>query len=485
MTKNQSKPDNLNTPSRRTKIVCTIGPSSSSAPMIKQLLQAGMNVARINASHGTQDEHARYIETMRQEAAKLKQPLAFLLDLAGPKDRTGKVKKGGVKLKEGDEFVLTTKDVLGDDKQVSVDLPELPKHVKLGQDIFLDDGLIKLEVISISHHDVKCRVITGGRLFDNKGVTVPGVTWDVDAVTEDDWENLYFAIKQEIDFVGLSFVSRADDVIKVRQFLRDKGSLAQIIAKIERTEGLNNFDEILASADGVMVARGDLGVQVPIQRVPIIQKDLISKCNHAGKPVIVATQMLESMVDSPLPTRAEATDVANAIFDGADATMLSEETAIGHYAVEAVKMMSLIAMEAEGALPYEENFAGRGKDLQPLTDDAISYAACHVAHQLGAKAVIAYTSSGSTARRVSKYRPRTQILAITPSESTQRQLSLTWGVTALKVNEPRAVLNMFKQAASAARKYGRVEKGDLVVVTAGLPVGQAGSTNMLKVEKIE
>jgi len=471
-------------PARKTKIVCTIGPASNSAPVVRQLLEAGMNVARINASHGTPEEHVHYIETLRQEAQRLKLPLAFLLDLPGPKDRTGKVKKGGVKLVDGAEFILTTKDVLGDETQVSVDLPELPKHVKLGQDIFLDDGLIKLEVVSISHRDVKCKVITGGRHFDNKGVTVPGVTWDVDAVTEEDWQHLYFAIKHEIDFVGLSFVSKADDVIEVRRFLRDKGSLAKIIAKIERVEGLNNFDEILAAADGIMVARGDLGVQIPIQKVPVVQKDLICKSNHAGKPVIVATQMLESMVDSPMPTRAEATDVANAIFDGADATMLSEETAIGHYVVEAVKMMSLIAVEAEGALPYDDNFASKGKDLLPLTDDAISYAACHIARQLSAKAVIAYTASGSTARRVSKYRPRTQILAITPDESTQRQLSLTWGVIALKVPEPRSILNMFTQAARAAKKLGCVQKGDLVVVTAGIPIGKAGTTNMLKVEKI-
>jgi pyruvate kinase len=310
------------------------------------------------------------------------------------------------------------------------------------------------------------------------------VTWDIDAVTEEDWQHLDFAVIHGIDFVGLSFVRKAEDVIKVREFLQERGSTAKIIAKIERVEGLNNFDEILEAADGIMVARGDLGVQIPIQRVPIVQKELIRKCNHVGKPVIVATQMLESMVDSPMPTRAEATDVANAIFDGADAIMLSEETAIGHYPVETVKMMSLIALEAENALPYDENLASRGRDLQPLTDDAISYAACHAASQLGAKAVVAYTASGSTAMRVSKYRPRTPILAITPNESTQRQLSLSWGVTALKVVEHKLILNMFSQAAGAVSKCGLGKEGDLVVVTAGLPMGKSGSTNMLKVERI-
>lgn len=473
-----------NTGVRKTKIVCTIGPASINPAVLKLLMQNGLNVARINASHGTIQEHGEYIQAIRQEAQKLNLPLAILLDLPGPKDRTGKTKKGGIKLREGAEFVLTTRDVLGDDTQVSVDLPELPHHVKLGQDIFLDDGLIKLEVISISHDGVKCRVITGGRLYDNKGVNVPGVVWEIDSVTKDDWKHLEAGVEQGIDFVGLSFVHRADDINSVRDFLKTHNSPAQIIAKIERAEALDKFDEILEAADGVMVARGDLGVQIPIQRVPIVQKELIRKCNHVGKPVIVATQMLESMVDSPIPTRAEATDVANAIFDGTDAIMLSEETAIGQYPVETVKIMHLIAMEAEAALPYEQMFSSRYKDLQPLTDDAISYAACHTAHQLGAKAVIAYTASGSTARRVSKYRPRTPIVAVTPDEVIQRQLALCWGVTALKVRETKLIINMFSGAANAVCRAGIACRGDLVVVTAGVPIHQAGTTNMLKVEQI-
>jgi len=474
----------LKAPPRKTKIVCTIGPASSTPAVIRQLLEEGMNVARINASHGSVEEHSRYLEALRAEAARMKTPLAILLDLPGPKDRTGKVKKGGVRLKEGCEFTLTTREVLGDEEQVSVDLPGLPAHVKLGQEILLDDGHIKLEVTSINHEDVKTKVIIGGRLGDNKGVSIPGVTWEAEAVTQEDWRQLEFAAREEVDFVGLSFVSKCEEVNRVRDFLVHHNSPAKIIAKIERPEALDNFDEILEAADGVMVARGDLGVQIPIQKVPIVQKELISECNRVGKPVIVATQMLESMVDSPLPTRAEATDVANAIFDGADAVMLSEETAIGHYCPEAVRMMSLIALEAEAALPYEEILAARGKDLAPLTDDAISYAACHTARQLGAKVVVAYTASGSTARRVSKYRPQTPIMAVTPSESTQRQLSLSWGVTALKVGEPKQVISMFKQAAGAVRRAGLGNKGDLVVVTAGLPIGKPGTTNMLKVEKI-
>ena len=469
---------------RRTRIVCTIGPASIAPDVLKQLVRSGMNVARINASHGTPEEHEKYIKAIRQEAEQQKLPLAILLDLPGPKERTGRTKKGGIKLREGAEFILTTRDVLGDETQVSVDLPELPRHVKLGQEIFLDDGLIKLEVISISHDSVKCKVITGGRLLDNKGISVPGVKWETESITAEDWQHLEAGVAQGIDFVGLSFVQRQEDINRVRAFLTERNSAALIIAKIERSEALDNFDGILEVTDGVMVARGDLGVQIPIQRVPIVQKELIRKCNRVGKPVIVATQMLESMVNSPLPTRAEATDVANAIFDGADAIMLSEETAVGHYPMEAVNVMHLIALEAEAALPYEEIFASRGKDLQPLTDDAISYAACHTAHQLGAKAVIAYTTSGSTARRVSKYRPRTPIVAITPNELIQRQLSLSWGVIPMKVKESKLIVDMFKVAAEAVCKAGLAGKGDLVVVTAGVPIGQSGSTNMLKVESI-
>lgn len=469
---------------RKTKIVCTIGPASISPAVLIELIQSGMNVARINASHGTISEHGQYINTLRSESEKLKLPVAILLDLPGPKDRTGKTKKGGIKLREGAEFMLTTRDVLGDEAQVSVDLPELPRHVRLGQNIFLDDGLIKLEVISISPDSVKCRVLTGGRLYDNKGINVPGVKWETESVTTEDWQHLKSGVEQGIDFVGLSFVRRPEDVQEVREFLEKHNSSTQIIAKIERPEALENFDAILEAADGVMVARGDLGVQIPIQRVPVVQKELIRKCNHVGKPVIVATQMLESMVDSPIPTRAEATDIANAIFDGTDAIMLSEETAIGHYPVEAVKIMHLIALEAEAALPYDEMFSIRGKDLQPLTDDAISYAACHIARQLGARVVIAYTASGSTARRVSKYRPRTPIVAVTPNEDIRRQLSLSWGVTTVKVREPKLIVNMFSGAAEAVCKAGIASAGDLVVVTAGVPIGEPGTTNMLKVEKI-
>jgi pyruvate kinase len=348
----------------------------------------------------------------------------------------------------------------------------------------LADGTIELRVVNTTKTDIKCQVIDGGILGEDKGVNVPGINLGTPSVTKEDWEHLSFGLKHKVDFVALSFVRQARDILKVKRLLQQKAAAPSIIAKIERREALDNLDEILEAADGIMVARGDLGVEVPIQKVPLAQKKIIQKCNSLGKPVIVATQMLESMVNSPTPTRAEATDVANAIFDGTDALMLSEETAIGNYAKETVAMMSQIALEAETALPYEEILANKGKDLQPQTDDAISFAACHAAQQLGAAAIVAFTSSGSTARRVAKYRPRVPILAITSSQVTQRQLSLSWGLRAFKVPDASRVSDLFAQGAKAAKGIGLAQKGDLIVITGGVPVGVSGSTNLLKVETI-
>ena len=476
--------DITHNPYRRTKIVCTIGPSTSSAPMIKELLQVGMDVARINFSHGTHKEHASYIRTLQQAAKQAGVPLAIMQDLPGPKNRTGKLKKGAIELTENADFVLTTKEVLGDEHRVSVGLPDLPKSVKPGDMIFIDDGAIELKVVATSKTEVSCQIVTGGKLGEDKGINIPGITWDAPTITEEDWNHLLFGLKHNVDFVALSFIREANDVIKVRNFLQKRKKTPALIAKIERREALDNLDEILKVADGVMVARGDLGIEIPIQRVPIVQKEIIQKCNRLGKPVIVATQMLESMVNAPRPTRAEVTDVANAIFDGADALMLSEETAVGSYPVEAVSMMSQIALEAETALPYEEILTNKGKDLQPQTDDAISYAACHIAHQLGAATIIAFTSSGSTARRVAKYRPKVPILAITPSQVTQRQLSLSWGVRAFQIPEPSKIAALFARGARVAKRTGLAQDGDLVVITGGVPIGVSGSTNLLKVEKI-
>ncbi len=471
-------------PYRRTKIVCTIGPSSSSADTIREMLNAGMDVARINFSHGSHKEHATMIRTLRRVARQAGFPLAIMQDLPGPKNRTGKLKNGAIELKEGSKFTLTTKQLLGNEHIVSVGLPELPRKVKPRDAVYLDDGDIELEVIDTTDTDVTCIVVSGGRLGEEKGINVPGIDWDAPAITEEDWEHLRFGMKYEVDFVALSFIEEATDVRKVKEFLRQGSNIPAVIAKIERRQALDNLDEILEAADGTMVARGDLGIEIPLPRVPVVQKEIIKKCNRLGKPVIVATQMLESMVSSPRPTRAEVTDVANAIFDGADAVMLSEETAIGDYPIESVSMMAQIALEAEAALPHEEILLSKGRDVQPKTDDAISYAACHTAHQLGAAAIVAFTSSGSTARRVSRYRPRAPILAITPNRATQRQLSLSWGVRAFHFPEPSRLTVLFARGARLAKRTGVAGKGDIVVITGGVPIGVPGSTNLLKVEKV-
>jgi len=469
---------------RRTKIICTIGPSTSSAPVIKDLLQSGMDVARINFSHGTHKEHAQNIKTLRKTAKQLGLPLAIMQDLPGPKIRTGKLSKSKVNLEEDSNFTITTRQVPGDENEVSVDMPNLPDNVKADDIIFLDDGAIKLKVIATSNTDITCKIIVSGKLGENKGINIPGMTWNTPSTTKEDWDHLLFGLKHNIDAVALSFIKEADDILRIKHFIQKKHVAQLIIAKIERRQALDNLDEILEVADGVMVARGDLAMEIPLQRVPIAQKKIILKCNHLGKPVIVATQMLQSMINAPSPTRAEVTDIANAIFDGADAIMLSGETAVGNYPQEAVSMMAQIALETESALPYEEILLNKGKDLQPQTDDAISYAACHTAYQLGAAAIIAFTSSGSTARRVSKYRPSVPILAITTRQATQRQLSLSWGVHAYEVSEPSKIADLFARGAKVARETGVAHDGDLVVITGGVPIGVPGSTNLLKVEAL-
>ena len=470
--------------SSRTKIVCTIGPSTASPVIMKELLNAGMDVARINFSHGNSTEHTANINNVRKAAEELGLPLAIMQDLPGQKNRTGKLAKGMVELKENARFTITTRDVLGDEHHVSVDLPDLPKKVKSGDIIFLNDGAMKLKVIDTSDTDINCHVIVGGQLGEDKGINIPGINWGSPGITDEDWAHLEFGIKQRVDFVALSFITSAEDVLKMRKVLNQKGTTIALIAKIERREALDNLDEILEAADGIMVARGDLGIETPIQRVPIVQKEIIHKCNHLGKPVIVATQMLESMINAPTPTRPEVTDIANAIFDGADALMLSGETAIGNYPKEAVAIMTQIIRETESALPYDEILVNKGKDLQPLTDDAISYAACHTAQQLGAVAIIAFTSSGSTARRVAKYRPKVPILAITSNEVTQRQLSLSWGVHAFQIPDASRITDLFTQGAKVAKGAGLAHDGDLVIITGGVPLGISGSTNLLKVERV-
>jgi pyruvate kinase len=472
-------------PRQRTKIICTIGPATGSPPAIEKLIKAGMNVARLNFSHGTHKEHTAYVGNIRRAAAKLDTPIAILQDIAGAKIRTGKLKNKEIKLKEGSDFTLTTSNVVGDERKVHINLPELPQSVKPGNIVFLDDGAIKLKVTSTTSKDVKCRILVGGTLAWEKGVNLPDITLKIPSFTDKDFADILFGIEQEVDFIALSFVREAEDVLRVRRFLTKNGADIPLIAKIEKWEAWQNLDRILAASDGLMVARGDLGVEIPIERVPLVQKEIIKKCNHAGKPVITATQMLQSMISSPQPTRAEVTDIANSIFDGTDAIMLSGETAVGRYPVEAVQVMMKIALNTEATLPYTKILQDKGADLLPQTDDAIAYAACHTAHQLKAAAIVAFTSSGSTARRVAKYRPGIPILAATPSTKQRRRLLLSWGVYPYEIIDPPSVLDLFAEGMKVSKESGAAKKGDLIVITAGLPLAVRGTTNMLKVETIE
>jgi pyruvate kinase len=470
---------------RRTKIVCTIGPVTGTASVIERLVRSGMNVARLNLSHGTYDVHARYIRTVRRISQRLGTPVAILVDLPGPKYRTGRLKDSQATLKKGAPVTLTTKDIEGDAAIVPVNLPNLPQDVKIGDTILLDDGAMQLRVLGKNGNEVKCRVTVGGVLTERRGLVVPGMRTSGPFVTDFLREHIAFAVQQKPDYLALSFVSNAEDISAVRAVLSETNTDVPVISKIERVQAVKDFDDILSISDGIMVARGDLGVDIPLERVPLIQKEIIQKCNRAGKPVITATQMLESMVNAARPTRAEVTDVANAIFDGTDATMLSAETSVGKYPVQAVRTMARIALETEKGLSYAHLIAERSTWIERETDELISYSACHTADSLGAVAIVAFTQSGSTARRVSKYRPRVPILAITPSDVVSGRLMLHWGVYPLLVGPSLSVDEQFMAGAKIAKETGLAKPGDLIVITGGVPIGVAGTTNLLKVEKVD
>jgi pyruvate kinase len=479
---------------RRTKIVCTIGPATSSAAVITKLMRAGMNVARLNLSHGTLREHARHIQTVRKLSERLAIPVAILMDLPGPKYRTGKLKDGQVRLKKGAHVILTTRQIEGDDTIIPVNLPTLPQDVKVGDTVLIDDGAMQLKVVERPARqglsggqgtEVRCKVIVGGILTEGRGLVVPGMDTSGPFITDALRECLSFAIEQQPDYLAISFVRTAEDVNGVKAILYENDTDIPIIAKIERGVAVKKFGGILATSDGIMVARGDLGVDIPLEKVPLVQKEIIRKCNRAGKPVITATQMLESMVSAPRPTRAEVTDVANAIFDGTDAIMLSAETSIGKYPVQAVKMMARIAREVEDELPYQHILSERGRWLEQETDELISYSACHTAQSLGAVALVAFTQSGSTAGRLSKYRPRVPILAITPDAVVLERLMLHWGVYPFQTASPASAEELFATGARLSRELGLARPGDLIVITGGIPVEAAGSTNLLKVKRVE
>ncbi|MFL1671539.1 pyruvate kinase [Paenibacillus dendritiformis] len=470
---------------RKTKIVCTIGPSSESLENIKKLIMAGMNVARLNFSHGDFDEHGNRIKNIRQACSELNKTVAILLDTKGPEIRTGKLAVEPIDLVQDEYVTLTTEEILGDKDRISVTYKELPQDVEVGSTILIDDGLIGLSVVDIQGTEIKCKIVNGGTIKSKKGVNVPGVKISLPGITEKDANDIRFGIEQGIDFIAASFVRKAGDVMEIRNLLEENNAgHIQIISKIENQEGVDNLDEILEVSDGLMVARGDLGVEIPAEEVPLVQKRMIEKCNLAGKPVITATQMLDSMQRNPRPTRAEASDVANAIFDGTDAIMLSGETAAGKYPVESVLTMSRIAEKAESALEYHEILAKQSSKQQATVTDAISQAVANSALELDAKAIISSTQTGYTARMVSKYRPKAPIIAVTPSEKVMRGLCLSWGVVTVKSEAANSTDEMFDEAVRGGVKTGIVSEGDLVVITAGVPTGCAGSTNLIKISQI-
>ena len=467
---------------RKTRIVCTIGPASSSREMLKKLIESGMNVARLNFSHGSHEEHLEVIKILRELSGVRKIPVAILQDLCGPKIRTGEVAKPPINLVPGREIILTTRDVPGDEKEVSISYHGLPKDVQPGNRIFVDDGLFELEVEKSDSTDILCRVINGGSLLSHKGLNLPGVRLSVPSVTEKDLEDLAFGLEAGVDFVALSFVREPNDVLRVKEEMAKSGVSIPVIAKIEKHEAVKNIEEILQCADGIMVARGDLGAEVAIEEVPLIQKMLIRRCNELSKPVITATQMLDSMIRNPRPTRAEVTDVANAIFDGTDAVMLSGETASGMYPLEALRMMSRIAERIECDLPCR-CMQDAARPPTGVTE-AISLATCRMAEELSARAILVFTSSGRTARVVSRYKPKAHIIAATGTAAAQRRLILSWGVFPLLLPEPGDTDALMEAAESAAHSSGLVDSGDLMILTAGIPPGGQGSTNMIKIQVI-
>ncbi|MFC7680993.1 pyruvate kinase [Paenibacillus sp. GCM10028914] len=470
---------------RKTKIVCTIGPSSESLENTKKLIMAGMNVARLNFSHGDFEEHGNRIKTIRQASQELNKTVAILLDTKGPEIRTGKLEVEPIELVQDEYITLTTEEILGDKNRISITYKELPEDVSVGSTILIDDGLIGLTVVEVQGTEIKCRIVNGGTIKSKKGVNVPGVNISLPGITEKDANDIIFGIEQGIDFIAASFVRKASDVQEIRELLKKHNAEhIQIISKIENQQGVDNLDEILEASDGLMVARGDLGVEIPAEEVPLAQKRMIEKCNIAGKPVITATQMLDSMQRNPRPTRAEASDVANAIFDGTDAIMLSGETAAGKYPVESVLTMSRIAEKAESALNYRELFLKQRIAQETSVTEAISQSVAISALDLNAKAIISSTESGQTARMVSKYRPNAPIIAVTTQDRTLRRLALTWGVTPVKGELATSTDEMFEYALQGGQKSGIVKEGDLVVITAGVPLGKSGSTNLVKVSQI-
>ncbi|MCH7678693.1 pyruvate kinase [candidate division KSB1 bacterium] len=467
---------------RRTKIVCTIGPASDSEEMLGKLMDAGMNVARLNFSHGTHEQHHTVIGRIRKVATERDNPIAILQDLAGPKIRIRDFKEGSINLTPGETFTLTTENLAGDKSRVSVTYSKLPQEVKADDVILLADGSIQLQVTKIDSSNIVCEVVIGGELSSKKGINLPGSSLSVEALTAKDRVDLKFGLEQNVDYVAMSFVRRQEDIQQITKVMRENKKPVPIIAKIEKHEAIENIDGILEVVDGIMVARGDLAVETPLETVPLAQKMLIRKCNQAGKPVITATQMLKSMVDNPRPTRAEANDVANAVIDGTDAVMLSEETTIGEFPVETVETMTKIIEVTESSEQVEHQRFRHDYTESTSIAHAVSHAAYEMAKDLKAAAILTPTQSGSTTRMVSSYRPDQVIIALCPNETVVRRLNLIWGVYPFLADGYLTVEEMIEQAKDKALTSGLVNFNDVLVITAGVPIGIAGTTNLIKAE---
>ncbi len=469
---------------QKTKIICTIGPASESPEVLEQMVRAGMDVARLNFSHGSYEEHERKIRRIREISERLGKPVAILQDLSGPKIRVGKVREGGLDLKRGERITLTSRKEGTGERVISINYPSLPQEVKPGDKILLADGTIELEVLYSNGIEIQCQVQVGGVLTSHKGVNVPTGTLKISTFTEKDQEDLRFGIQHGVDLVSLSYVKDPSDIERVKDFLKRESVEIPVIAKIERKEALENLDRILEASDGVMVARGDLGVETPLEKVPNVQKRIIKKANVLGKPVITATQMLRSMVEHIQPTRAEVTDVVNAIYDGTDAVMLSEETASGKFPVETVEMMAKIARAAEEEFPHEL-FLRREIEGRISLAQAITQAASVLARDAEAKVIVTPTESGSTARWVSRLRPLQPILALSRHSSTVRRLTLCWGVYPMLVSDWKDTDDMLERAKEIPKELGWVSPGDKIVIIAGVPISIPGTTNLIKVEIVE
>ncbi|MCI8423378.1 MAG: pyruvate kinase [Lawsonibacter sp.] len=471
---------------RKTKIICTLGPAVDSEDMIRVLIKGGMNAARFNFSHGSHPEHLERLNRLKRVRDAMGRPVATILDTKGPEIRIKTFEEKSIELQAGDNFTLTAQDIVGDRSRVSITYPKLYEEVAPGQEILVDDGLVALRVERVQGEDIVCTVENGGTLSANKSLNIPGAHIQLPALTERDIADIRFGVENDFDFVAASFVRRAADVEAVRKVLRECGGEdVQIIAKIENQEGIDNIDDILAAADGIMVARGDLGVEIPAARVPILQKKIIRKGLQAGKPVITATQMLDSMIRNPRPTRAEVSDVANAVFDGTSCVMLSGETAGGKYPVEALTAMVEIVTEAEGSIDYWKQFMKQR--VVPTSDinDAITHTCCLTAKDLNARAILAATNSGRSARMICRFRPACPVAALTMHEKVRRQLAICWGVIPFLTGEVNSTDRIFSLTAEVAWKERLVQNGDTVVITAGVPLGKSGCTNLLKAHVIQ